>query len=104
MLRAFFNSKMPKWIRTSTKGKEISMNSHGLVECPDCGFRWHLAADEQFGLVLFDRTRGICPKCDRKTSISSQTTKVKREHSEGIHTTKFSITLYIYLMLMMVGC
>ena len=88
MLRAFLYSKMPKWIRTSTKGKEISMNSQGLVECPNCGYRWHLAADEQFGLVLFERTRGICPKCDGKTSIISQPTKIKRERREENHTTK----------------
>jgi len=88
MLRTFFYSKMPKWIRTSTKGKEISINSEGLVECPNCGYRWYLTSGEQFGLVLFERTRGICPKCDRKTSIVSQPSKIKREHSEEIHTTK----------------
>ncbi len=88
MLRAFLYSKMPKWIRIATKGKEIPMDYQGSVECPDCGHRWYLTSGEQFGLVLFERTRGICPKCDRKTSIVSQPTKIKREHSEEIHTTK----------------
>ena len=89
MLRAFFYSKIPQWIHISSKGvKEIPMNSEGLVECPNCGYRWYLTSGEQFGLVLFERTRGICPKCDRKTSIVSQPTKIKREHSEEIHTTK----------------
>ena len=89
MLRAFFYSKIPKRIRIATKGKkEVPMNSQGLVECPDCGYRWHLAADEQFGLVLFEKTRGICPKCDMNMSILSETTKIKRERSGGIHATK----------------
>jgi uncharacterized Zn finger protein (UPF0148 family) len=89
MVRELLYSKMPKWIRIATRRKkEVSMDSQGLVECPGCGYRWNLAANEQFGLVLFERTRGICPKCDVKTTVLSQTIKIKREHSEGIHTTK----------------
>ncbi len=89
MRRAFVYSKMPKWLHVSTKDKkQVPMNSDGLVECPTCGYKWHLTSDDQFGLALFEKTTGICPKCDRKMSILSQTTKIKRERSEGIHATK----------------
>ena len=89
MLRAFFYSKIRKWIHIATGGKkEIPMNSEGSVECPDCGYRWYLTSDEQYGLVLFERRTGICPKCGIETSILSQPTKIKREHNGGIPTIK----------------
>jgi ssDNA-binding Zn-finger/Zn-ribbon topoisomerase 1 len=89
MLRAFFYPKILRRIHIANKGKkEVPMNSQGLVECPDCGHLWHLNADDQYGLVLFEKITGICPKCDMDMSILSQKTKIKRERSGGIHATK----------------